>query len=114
MPRGVATRGVVRRKRIDSGGAATGLTLPPNSRRKRRADRAAWSIVAMCTNSWFMIVLSRSLAASVSNAKLSGAIWTVRRLRGTTVAAALPLSEKSTRRTVALPHRIQTTTLERE
>ena len=44
--RGAATRGVVRKKyRIDSGCAGMGSTLPENSRRYSRSERAAWSSV---------------------------------------------------------------------
>ena len=47
-----------------------------------------------------MMMLIRSLPAMVSKAKLSGAVWTVRALRGTTVAEALPESSRSRMSTV--------------
>ena len=45
----------------------------------------------------------RSFATTVSNAKLSGAMSTLTKLRGTAVAAALPLSAKSSSSTVTGP-----------
>jgi len=47
-----------------------------------------------------MMMFIRSLPAMVSNAKLNGAICTFTVLYGTTVAPALPESEKSVSRTV--------------
>ena len=66
------------------------MTLPPNSRRNMRSRPVAWSIVATCTSSWFMIVFIRSFAAIVSNAKLRGETCTIIVLRGTTETPALP------------------------
>ena len=68
--------------------------------RKKRSVPAAWSMVTTWTSSWFMIVFIRSFAGIVSKAKLSGAIWIPRKLRGTALAPALPESAKSVRSTV--------------
>ena len=89
--RGAAVRGAVRYwYRIVSGCSAIAFTLPANSLRKIRSRAAVWSSVATCTSSWFMIVFIRSLAAIVSNAKLSGEICTIMKLRGRTETPALP------------------------
>ena len=55
--------------------------------RKKRSVPAAWSMVTTWTSSWFMIVFIRSFAGIVSKAKLSGAIWIPRKLRGTDAGA---------------------------
>ena len=76
------------------------MTLPPKSARKKRSPPAAWSMLATCTSSWFMMVFIRSFAARVSKAKLRGAISALTEFLGTEVAPALPESEKSVKRTV--------------
>ncbi len=86
-----------------SGCAGTAATLPWNRPRKKRSLPAAWSWAVTCTSSWFISQLMRSFATTVSNAKLSGAMSTFTKLRGTAVAAALPWSAKSSSSTVTGP-----------